>query len=311
MKVLITGGAGFVGSHLVDECIAKGYEVIVVDHHKRKKKRFPNALAKTYKMSITDPALRDVFLEEKPDVVCHLAAQISVTYSVDDPIADTQVNIIRSLPLLNYAVESECKKFVFASSGGAIYGDHPILPTPEVFDSMPISPYGVNKQALEHYLESYYKTHGLEYVALRFANIFGPRQLMHGQGEGSVMAIFLAKLLRGESVTIFGDGSSTRDYVYVKDAVNSFVCAMNSDYVGVVNVSTGKETSVKELWEMLKEIHAKEHPMEHAPARLGEIQRSTLDGSYAKEAIAWEPKISIEDGLRDTYAWFMRTFRDE
>lgn len=308
MKILVTGGAGFVGSHLVDACVARGDEVIVIDHHKKEKKRFPNQRAKIYKIGITDPSIKTIIAQERPDAVCHLAAQISVTRSVADPIHDADVNIVSSLPLLEYASELGVKKFVFASSGGAIYGDHGVLPTPELQDAKPISPYGVAKQMFEYYLQSFYQTRGMPYVALRFSNIFGPRQMMHDEGEGSVMAIFLSRLLTGDPVTIFGDGSATRDFVFVKDAVRAFLHALDSDHVGVVNISTGREVSVQELWDALQEIHGAEHRVLYAPDRPGEITRSVLARDLAREKLGWEPQTSFEEGLRETYNWFMDEF---
>lgn len=304
MKILVTGGAGFIGSHLVDAIIARGDEAMVIDHHKKEKRRFPNPAAKVYRIPFGDPSVRDILLAERPDAICHLAAQISVPASVEDPIFDAQMNIVDSLALLDASREAGVKKFVFAQSGGAIYGDHDILPTPELYDSRPISPYGVSKFALERYLESYHVLHGLPYASLRLANVYGPRQMMSGEGEGGVIAIFLSRLLSGEGVTINGDGSATRDFIYVGDVVDAFVRAVDSDFVGEANISTGMETSILELWKMLQSLHENEVRMAFGPERTGDIKRSVLDSRFAKEVIGWEARTSFEDGLRKTYEWF-------
>lgn len=302
MKVVVTGGAGFVGSHLVDALIDSGHQVIVIDHYKRKKQRFENTNASVYKVSFHDPVVEDILRSESPDAICHLAAQISVTASVDDPVHDAFVNIERSIALLEMARAAGVGQFLFASSGGAIYGDHPVRPTPEVFDSQPLSPYGISKQSLEHYLDFYRRQHGMKAGVLRFSNIYGPRQF--SGGEASVISIFINRLLDGDPVTIFGDGSSTRDFVYVKDAVDAFVCALASGLDGVVNVSSGEDISVVDLWGLLKEIHGAEHPHELHPERPGEVACSCLSPDRAAEIIDWRPETGLRDGLQETYDWF-------
>lgn len=310
MKVLVTGGAGFVGSHLVDGLVEAGYDVVVVDHHQREKLRYPNVKTVVYKMSFNDPQMADVLADEKPEVICHLAAQISVTKSIADPIFDANRNIIDSLQLLERARLAGVKKIIFASSGGAIYGDYPIQPTPLVENSQPTTPYGVSKQILEYYLAAYYTMYGLDYVALRFANIYGPRQQVSKFGEeGNVISIFLNRLLTGKPITIFGDGQASRDYLYVKDAVQAFLYAIKSEYVGKVNVSTSQETSVQELFDNLVAIHGADQPVVYEPLRKGETMRSVLDNSSAKVCLGWEPTIMLDEGLRLTYDWFMQAFK--
>ena len=310
MKVLVTGGAGFVGSHLVDGLVEAGYDVVVVDHHQREKMRYPNERATVYKIDFNDPQMAKVLTDETPDVICHLAAQISVTKSIADPLFDADRNIIDSLQLLERARLAGVKKIVFASSGGAIYGDYPVRPTPLVEDSQPTTPYGVSKQIFEYYLAAYYKMYGLDYVALRFANIYGPRQQASKLGEeGNVISIFLNRLLTGKPGTIFGDGSASRDYLYVKDAVQAFIRAIESDYVGKVNVSTSEETSVQELFDKLVAIHGVVHPVDYEPFRKGETMRSVLDNSSAKEFLGWLPTVSLDEGLKATYDWFMQAFK--
>lgn len=303
MKYLVTGGLGFIGSHLVDRLIERGDEVLILDHHKKEKKRFVNNRAQLEKIRFDNPRVEELFATFQPDIVFHLAAQISVPASVEDPLHDARTNILASLHLLELAKKYGCKKFVFAQSGGAIYGDNALLPTPEHAQQQPISPYGVSKFAFEKYLESYFALHGVPYTSLRLANIYGPRQMMNGEGEGGVIAIFTTKLLRHEGVTINGDGSATRDFVFVDDVVDAFLKAATSDYVGAVNISTGKETSVLQLWEILNDIHASEITHDLGPEREGDIHRSVLSPDLAKEAIGWEAKTSIEEGLRKTYEW--------
>ena len=305
MTILVTGGAGFVGSHLVDRLISLGHRVIVVDHHQSNKQRFTHPEAVVYKMAIGDPSLAQVFEEEQPDVVFHLAAQISVTRSIDDPAYDAQRNIVDGLNILELAAATGVKRFIFASSGGAIYGDHPQRPTPEDMNAFPLSPYGIAKQSFEHYLRHYSEHRGVSGLALRFANIYGPRQQEVG-GYAGVMPVFISRLLSDKPVTIFGDGSSTRDYVFVDDAVDAFVAAMNSDETGVMNISTGQEVSVLDLWHALRDIHGEEHEAEHAPARPGEVQRSHLSADKAKERLGWKAKTAIKDGLQKTYEWFKK-----
>ncbi len=310
MKVLVTGGAGFIGSHLVDALITRGHQVIVVDHHQREKLRYPNPAATVHKVDFRHSAVDEILQAERPDAVCHLAAQISVTRSIANPVHDAQKNIIDSLHLLDTARRAGVTRFVFSSSGGAIYGDHHERPTPLVHDTMPNTPYGVGKQMFEQYLAQYWQQHGLSYTSLRFANVYGPRQQAgRGGEEGNVISIFLSRLISGEPIVIFGDGAASRDYVYVDDAVDAFLRALDSTYVGPVNVGTGRETSVRMLYDALMDIHGGGHPLVHAPYRHGETLRSALAYDSAKAHLDWEPTTAFTDGLQKTYAWFMKTFR--
>lgn len=312
MKILVTGGAGFIGSHLVDALVARGDEVIVVDHYQREKLRYPNAGARTYKVDFRDPSVADILRDERPDAICHLAAQISVTHSIAHPIKDASRNVVDALYFLDHAREAGVKKFVFSSSGGAIYGDHPMRPTPLLHDTMPNTPYGVSKQMFEYYLAQFWEQYRLPYVSLRFANVYGPRQQATRSGEeGNVISIFLSRLLSEDPIVIYGDGTASRDYVFVQDAVDAFVRALTTDHVGPVNISTGKETSVRNLYDALIGIHGKEHPLHHHPFRHGETVRSVLSYDSAKLHLGWEPKTSLEDGLRATYDWFMDSFRPQ
>lgn len=307
MKVLITGGAGFLGSHLADALVALGHHVVVIDHHRREKLRFPNPNVVMHKVGFEHETVEQVFAYERPEIVFHLAAQISVTKSIAQPLLDAQRNIVNSLEFLRLARKYGCTKFIFASSGGAIYGDHPIRPTPILENALPLSPYGVGKQSFEWYMEQQYQAHGLPYLSLRLSNLYGPRQQLSSVGEGNVVSTFLNHLMGGTPITIFGDGSASRDYLYATDAVAAFVRAMSSDFSGVVNVGTGQETTVRELFDTLIAIHGKDHPLVHEPFRNGEVTRSVLSYDSARDLLGWEPKMSLRNGLEETYRWFMGT----
>lgn len=302
LTVLVTGGGGFVGSHLVDALIEQGHTVVVIDHYKREKQRFEHADSCYYRIGFEDPYVEDILAHEKPDAIVHLAAQISVPASVQNPAYDAQVNILDSIALLEMAARTGVKQFLFASSGGAIYGDHPERPTPEVFDARPLSPYGISKQSLEHYLDFYRAQYGMRTGVLRFSNIYGPRQF--SGGEASVVSIFINKLLDSEPAVIFGDGSSTRDFVYVGDAVQAFVCALDSGLDDVVNISSGSDISVVDLWGQLKQVHGEDVAHEFAPERPGEVARSCLSPKRAGNLMDWAPQTELPSGLRETYSWF-------
>lgn len=302
LKVLVTGGGGFVGSHLVDALVERGDTVVVIDHYKREKQRFENADSCYYRIGFADAHVEDILAHERPDAIVHLAAQISVPASVQNPTHDAQVNILDSISLLEMAARAGVSQFLFASSGGAIYGDHPVRPTPEVFDAQPLSPYGISKQSLEQYLDFYRAHHGMNTGVLRFSNIYGPRQF--SGGEASVVSIFINKLLDGESAVIFGDGSSTRDFVYVGDAVQAFVCALESKLDDVVNVSSGSDISVVDLWYQLKQVHGQDATHAFAPERPGEVARSCLSPERAERLMNWVPQTDLPAGLRETYSWF-------
>jgi UDP-glucose 4-epimerase len=308
MKIVVTGGAGFVGSHLVDALVLRGDEVIVIDHYQREKLRFENAGSRIHKLSFGHESIEQIFAEERPDVVVHLAAQISVTASIVDPIDDAQRNIIESLRLLQTAQRSGCKRFVFISSGGAIYGDHPVRPTPLVEDAYPLSPYGVAKFGFEHYLAGVHPASGMKTIALRFANIFGPRQQLKSTGEGNVMAVYLGRMIAGEPVVIFGDGSATRDYVYVRDAVDAILAAIDSDAEGIVNIGTGEGTSVQTVYETIMDIHGERHPLLYEPFRKGEVLHSVIDPTTGYEVLGWKARVSFREGMQEMYDWFMETF---
>lgn len=305
MKILVTGGAGFIGSNIVDKLVSERYEVVIVDNLSSGKKENINSKAKFYKTDIRNSQIDDIFKSEKPEIVIHNAAQISVRDSVKNPIYDAEVNIIGSLNILESCKKFGVKKVIFASSGGTIYGEQKIFPAPEDHPLLPISPYGVAKLAVEKYLYYYYFNYGLRYISLRYANIYGPRQDPHG--EAGVVAIFCNRILEGENPIINGDGKQTRDYVYVFDAVEANIKAIKCDFVGEINIGTGIETDVVSLFYMLKKISEASYIEEvHGPPQEGEQRRSSLSYEKAKLILGWEPSVKIEEGLKLTYNWFRR-----
>lgn len=308
--ILITGGAGFLGSHLADLFAQRGDRVIIVDHHQKEKLRFLPTNAEVHRLDFTDPHVREVIMSAKPDVVFHLAAQISVTKSVIFPIEDAKRNVVASLRFLEWCKDAGVGKVVFASSGGAIYGDHPVRPTPLLHNAQPLSPYGVGKQAFEHYLHSAQASHNIPWVSVRFSNLYGPRQQVAKPiGEGNVISLFLDKLLvTKEPFTIFGDGTASRDYLHVSDAASVLARAAEVPFTGMVNAGSGTEVSVNELVEQLLRMHGTDHPFVYAPNRPGEVYKSVIDPQSAKEVLDWEAKKSFSEGLQETYAWYKATF---
>lgn len=308
MKVLITGGAGFIGSNIVDALIERHNEVIVVDDLSNGKLENVNKKAKFYKFDIRDKKLIDIFSIEKPDIVIHNAAQLSVRISVENPLLDAEINVIGGLNVFDCSAKSNVKKVIFASSGGTVYGEQLYFPADENHPTNPISPYGVAKLTSEKYLNYYFREYGLKYTALRYANIYGPRQ--DPLGEAGVVAIFSNKILKGQDPIINGDGNQTRDYVYVGDAVEANLLAMESDFIGCVNIATSIETTVNELFYALKEASGNKNIKEvHGPAKPGEQYRSVLSYNLAKEVLGWQPKTPINEGLIKTFEWFKNNLK--
>ena len=302
MKILVTGGAGFIGSNVADGLIAEGYEVVIVDDLSNGRKENLPGKAKFYKVDVRDKGLEDVFKSEKPDMVIHNAAQLSVRVSVEEPLIDADINIMGGLNLIDISKRQGVKKIIFASSGGTVYGEQKVFAADESHPLGPISPYGVAKLATEHYLYYFSKVYGLDYIALRYANIYGPRQDPHG--EAGVVAIFSKKMLAGGTPLINGDGLQTRDYVYVGDVVRVNLAAIRSDFTGPVNIGTGVETDVMTLFNILKGASGRDIEEKHGPAKTGEQMRSVLDNSLAGKVLGWKPEVSIEEGLKLTYEWF-------
>lgn len=297
MKILVTGGAGFIGSHIVDKLIEKGDDVVIVDNLSTGREENLNKKAKFYKETICSKKLYKIFKKEKFDAVIHQAAQTSVIFSEKNPGVNAKVNILGTINLLELCGKFSVGKFIYASSA-AVYGNPKYLPTDESHPQQPISNYGLSKYVSELYLKFYNSMYGLRCTSLRYSNVYGPRQ--NPYGEGGVIAIFSNKILNGEGPTIYGDGSQTRDFIYVEDVVDANILALEKNSCGEFNISTNKEISIREIYEKIKKILGKEIPAEYAREREGEILRSVLDNRKAIKELGWKPKISIEDGLRRT-----------
>ena len=301
-KILITGGAGFIGSHLTDKLIEKGHSVVVIDNLSTGKKENLNPKTKFYEADICDSKIAQIFKEEKPEIVFHFAAQIDVRKSIDNPMSDAEINILGSLNLLENCRKVDIKKFIFISSGGAVYGDTNIIPTPETQPENPESPYGITKMTIEKYLCFYKKTFGLNYTILRPANVYGPRQ--DSKGEGGVVAIFCDKMLKNEEITINGDGEQSRDFVFVDDVVNATFLSIKGEKSNIYNIGTGIETNINEIFRKIKELTNSNCEEIHELAKSGGQTRSCLDYSKAKQELGWQPKYNLEDGLKETIKWF-------
>jgi UDP-glucose 4-epimerase len=295
VRAIVTGGAGFIGSHVVEALLARGDEVTVVDDLSNGKRENVPDGARLVERDVR-AGLGDVFEEARPEVCFHLAAQVDVRVSVERPEHDASVNVLGTIEVLEAARAHETQ-VVFSSTGGAIYGECD-GPATEEAERRPLAPYGVSKLAGEEYLAAYNRLYGTRHVSLRYGNVYGPRQDPHG--EAGVVAIFLGKLAAGEAPRIFGDGSQTRDYVYAGDVARATLAAAGQDG-GVFNVGTGQETSVVELYDACRRVAGSSLDAEPAPARLGELQRSVLDVSLAGRQLGWRPEVPLEEGLRLTW----------
>ncbi len=302
MKILVTGGAGFIGSHLVDELIKLKHKVAVVDNLSTGKKRNLNKKAKFYKIDICNPKLFEIFKKEKYDVVFHYAAQIDLIKSVEDPIKDAKLNILGSLNVLDNCKKYKVKKIIVASTGGAIYGEAKIIPTPESYPELPLSPYGIEKLSVEKYLNYYQKIFNLPFVALRFANVYGPRQ--NSKGEAGVVSIFCDKMLNGKKVVINGNGKQTRDFVFVADVVLASILSLKKGKQGIFNIATAKETNINTIFRKLKKLTNSECKETHVLAQPRGQKKSCLDYSLAKKKLGWKPKYNLDKGLKLTVEWF-------
>ena len=310
--ILVTGGAGFIGSHVADALIAEGHRVVVVDDLSSGKEENLNPKARFYRMDIGDPRLEEIFVKEKIEWVNHHADQIDVRKSVADPKEDARVNIDGLLNLLENCLRHQVKGVIFASSGGVVYGEPDNLPVPETYPKGPLSPYGVSKLCSEYYLYYYHRVHGLPYIALRYGNVYGPRQ--DPAGEAGVVAIFAQKMLEGERPTVFGDGEQLRDYVFVEDVVRSNLLAMShlaqaegsgtSLDARAYNVGTGVGTSVNALFAQLAEIIGFRGQPAYGPARPGELRKMVLEVAKARRELAWEAKVGLREGLQRTVEGF-------
>jgi len=300
VRAIVTGGAGFIGSHVVDALVAQGAEVAVVDSLVHGAQDNVATGAELHVRDIREP-LDDVFDAVQPEAVLHLAAQADVRVSVERPVEDADVNVLGTVRILESA-RKHGAQVVFSSTGGAIYGDC-TTSAPEDSPCEPLSPYGTAKLAAEEYLRAYNRLYGTRHIALRYGNVYGPRQDPHG--EAGVVAIFLGALARGEQARIFGDGMQTRDYVYVGDVARATLAALGHEG-GVFNVGTGRETSVAELYELCARVAGSDRAAEHAPARLGELQRSFLDPTLAADTLGFRAMVDLEDGLRSTWDWIQK-----
>jgi UDP-glucose 4-epimerase len=302
MKILVTGGAGFIGSHIVDALVLQGHSVSIIDDLSGGFEHNVNPSATFFKMDICDPAIEKLWMEERFEVMFHLAAQMDVRKSVADPVYDAHINVLGLLRLLEVGRKNGLKKVIFSSTGGAIYGEPEFVPQTESHINRPDSPYGITKLIGEHYLRFYGNTHGLHWVALRYANVYGPRQNSHG--EAGVVAIFTERLLRDQQCFINGDGLQTRDFVYVKDVVDANMKALTFDQNGIFNVGTGIETNMLTLFRHLKALTGSKQGEQHADAKPGEQKRSVIGTALIEESFGWRRQYDLKVGLAETVGWF-------
>lgn len=304
MKILVTGGAGFIASHLVDAYIGQGHEVFVVDNLYSGQRQNVNSKAHFMSLDINSPDLKDLIGSFKPQIVNHHAAQINIRASLENPTFDAQVNILGTLNLLEASLAAgSVQKIIFASTGGAIYGDADRIPTTETYPAWPISPYSIAKLSAEHYLHYFHKVHHLPYISLRYSNVYGPRQNPHG--EAGVVAIFYQKARDSLPFVLNGSGQQTRDFVYVKDVVEANLKATTSKHTGLYNIGTGIETKVKDLIGLMQHTLDFDQPVDQGPAKSGEQKRSCLSYAKAKKDLGWRPQTSLQEGLAQTAAFFL------
>jgi len=299
-KVLVTGGAGFIGSHVVDLLIKRGYKVVVVDSMK-KKKGWINSKAHYYRIDIRDPKLKSIFVKEKPEVVIHLAAHIEDRVSVLEPVMNAENNIIGLINVFENCRYSKVKRIVFASSG-VVYGQQKKFPIDEKVTPWPTTPYAISKLVGEHYLNFYNKVVGISGVALRLANVYGPRQ--DSRGDSGVLAIFSEKMFKKQQPVVNNDGKTTRDYVYVGDVAQAFVQAVESDYIGEINISTGRENSTLEIFKTIKGLTKSDCKLVFNPKHKDVVRRVSLNPKLAAKVIGWKPKVLLKDGIKATVIWF-------
>lgn len=304
MKILVTGGAGFIGSHIVDAYISLGHQVTVVDDLSTGRKENLNPKAEFFQLQIQNERVENIFANQQFDIVNHHAAQMDVRKSVADPIFDAEINVLGMLNLLQNCVKFHVKKFIFASTGGAVYGEQDYFPADEAHPTWPLSPYGITKLVGEKYLYFYKEVHGLPYVILRYANVYGPRQNPHG--EAGVVAIFTERLLKGERPTINGDGRQTRDYVFVGDVVRANLMALDYAKSDIFNIGTGVETDVNKIFDLINENTGAGKEEYHGPSKAGEQQRSCLSCSKIERVLGWKPEIELNEGLRRTVEYFRK-----
>jgi UDP-glucose 4-epimerase len=303
-KAIVTGGAGFIASHISDELIRRGFAVAVIDNLSSGKRQNLAPEATFYEADIRDKSVADIFAKEKPQYLFHLAAQMDVRKSVADPAYDAQVNILGTINLLEAGRAAGLKKTIYASTGGAVYGEPKKIPATEHTPVDPLCPYGVSKHTVEHYLALYAKLYGMKYTVIRYANVYGPRQDPHG--EAGVVAIFSQLLLAGKQPTIFGDGTKTRDYVYVADIAAANMLALEAGDGAVVNLGCGRQTTDQEIFDGIRDAVGCDMTPRYAPMRLGEVERIALDASLAAKVFGWRPKVELRDGLRRSVEFYRK-----
>jgi UDP-glucose 4-epimerase len=308
MKILVTGGAGFIGSNVVDLLLANGLEVVILDDLSTGRASNLNPGAKFIQMDIRSPEVASVFEQERPDFVNHHAAQMDVRRSIVEPLFDASVNILGSINLLENARRFRVKRFVYISTGGAVYGEPVYLPCDEEHPINPICQYGASKHTVEHYLYMYHENYGLEYTVIRYPNVYGPRQDPHG--EAGVVAIFTGQMLKGEQVRINGDGEQERDFVHVHDCARANLLAVTVPHEsGIFNLGSGKGTTINQIYQVLKDITS--YPLDaiHRPAILGETSKIYLDAAKARRIFGWEPTLDLYAGLANTVDYFNKAER--
>lgn len=300
--MLVTGGAGFIGSHVVDAYLAAGWDVAVIDTLTTGRADYVDPRARLYRVDVASPDVAEVFQQERPEILNHHAAQASVSRSVKEPVEDGRVNVLGFINLLQHALRAGVRKVVYASTGGALYGEPDRIPAGEDHPVRPLSPYGTSKYVGELYLGLYRRLGGLRSFILRYANVYGPRQDPYG--EAGVVAIFAAAMLAGRGPTIFGDGTQTRDFVYVEDVARANLLATETDAEGAVNVGTGIETSIKEIHDRLAALTRHASAPIYGPPREGDVYRIALDAARAARMLGWRPQVDLQTGLQRTAEWF-------
>ena len=306
MKILVTGGAGFIGSHVVNVFIENGHEVVIVDDLSTGRRSNLNPAATFYQVDIRSPQLADIFEKEQPQVIDHHAAQMDVRRSVEDPLFDADVNVLGSINLIELARVHNVERFIYISTGGAVYGEPEYLPCDEAHPINPICPYGASKHTVEHYLYMYHELYDLNYVILRYPNVYGPRQDPHG--EAGVVAIFTGQMLGGDQIVINGDGEQERDFVFVGDCARANLLALTTENSNTIfNLGYGKGTTINEIYTNLKNITGYELSAKYGPAKVGETRRIFLEASKAKKELDWKPIVGLESGLGETVDYFRQT----
>lgn len=310
MKILVTGGAGFIGSHVVDAYVAAGHEVAVIDNLSTGSEHNLNAEARFHRVDLREPsAVASIVSSFQPDVVNHHAAQAEVPKSVEDPAFDAQVNLIGGINLLKACVDHGVRKLIFISTGGALYGEPDVVPCDEEHPVRPLSPYGTSKYCFEQYLGTFHRTFGLEYTVLRYSNVYGPRQDFQSE-EGRVVAIFASRMLEGRPVTIDGDGEQARDMLYVGDVAVANLAALDHGANGTYHVSSGDCVTVNDLFRKLALLTDYSQPAQHGPRRRGDVYRIALENSRAQRELDWKPAVQLEEGLSSTVEYFRRRVGD-